>query len=299
MESNCPVLSPGTGSACNGCDGQKLCSQSGNAVVVDEKLRTRLGAIKHPLLVLSGKGGVGKSTVAVNLARMLALEGKRVGILDVDICGPSCAKMLGVEGSDVVNTEYGWQPVKPEGFDGKLSVMSVAFLIGSKNDPVIWRGPRKTSMILNFLRDTFWSKLDYLVIDTPPGTSDEHLSVVTALKDAVTGCVMVTTAQEMSLQTIRKEMDFCKRVSLPVYGVIENMSGYACPCCNRYERIFGGKDDAVKKLCEKYGCPMLGVIPIDSGIGESAENGSNYEGECFKEVLKHIVDIVENDEDDD
>jgi Mrp family chromosome partitioning ATPase len=176
---DCPgsTADAGTAPSCEGCPGKSLCASEfgSQATVTDAALALRMGAIRYKIAVLSGKGGVGKSTVAVALATRLVREGARVGLLDLDICGPSVAQMLGVGGRDVLQTAYGWQPVKPDGFDSRLSVMSVAFLLASRDAPVIWRGPRKDAMIISMLRDTFWSKLDYLIIDTPPGTNDEHL----------------------------------------------------------------------------------------------------------------------------
>jgi Mrp family chromosome partitioning ATPase len=148
----------GVASGCAGCDGQAVCSSS-REKDVDEKLQLRMQAVRHKILVLSGKGGVGKSTIAVQLACELARSGRRVGLLDLDLCGPSLAQMLGLNGAQVVNSQAGWMPVKPDGFDGRLSVMSISLLLGSLDSAVIWRGPRKHSTILSFLRDVYWSKV--------------------------------------------------------------------------------------------------------------------------------------------
>ncbi|KAL6073905.1 Cytosolic Fe-S cluster assembly factor NUBP1, variant 2 [Balamuthia mandrillaris] len=220
----------GRASVCEGCPGRALCLSQGQADPEQEKLDLRMKAIAHKILVLSGKGGVGKSSVAANLAVALSRKGKKVALLDVDICGPSIPKLMNVEGAQVIASDYGWIPPKDPVHN--IPVMSVQFLLGHPDAPVVWRGPRKTSMIKRFLKDTFWGRLDYLIVDTPPGTSDEHLSTITALKNAKPdGAVIVTTPQKVSLVTINKELSFCKKLKLPVLGLIENMSGFVCPCC--------------------------------------------------------------------
>jgi Mrp family chromosome partitioning ATPase len=169
----------------------------------------RLSRIKHKILVLSGKGGVGKSTCAAQLAFTLAQQGKQVGLLDVDICGPSIPRMLGLLGHEVHQSASGWSPVY---VDDNLGVMSIGFMLPSSDDAVIWRGPRKNNLIKQFLTDVDWGELDYLIIDTPPGTSDEHISIVQYLKTSdLDGAVIVTTPQEVSMSDVRKEINFCKK----------------------------------------------------------------------------------------
>ncbi len=182
------------------------------------------------MLVLSGKGGVGKSTMSTQIALSLAQdENLNIGLLDIDICGPSIPRMLGLENQEVHQSNEGWSPVYLE---ENLAVMSIGFMLPNKDDPVIWRGPRKNGLIKQFLTDVLWDSLDYLIVDTPPGTSDEHISIIQYLKKAnVYGAIIVTTPQEVALSDVRKEINFCKKTKTTVLGVIENMSGFVCPGC--------------------------------------------------------------------
>ena len=182
-----------------------------------------LEEVKHTILVLSGKGGVGKSTVSTQLAFSLARQGKQVGLLDIDLCGPSVPRMLGIVGESVHKSGSGWCPVY---VNDNLAVMSIGFMMPDKDAAVIWRGPRKNGLIKQFLTDVEWGELDYLIIDTPPGTSDEHISMAQYLKYVnVDGAVVVTTPQEVSMADVRKELSFCHKTKTKVIGIIENMSG--------------------------------------------------------------------------
>ncbi len=232
-------------------------------------LKSRLCRIGHKIIVLSGKGGVGKSTVAVNLAVSLLLAGKRVGLLDVDIHGPSIPKMLGAEH---VPTRMDGDTLAPVEVDG-LKVMSIGFLLGRRDDAVIWRGPMKMSAISQFLKDVAWGDLDFLVIDSPPGTGDEPLSVCQLIEDA-DGAVVVTTPQDVSTVDVRKSISFCRALHLPVLGVIENMSGFACPQCGRTTDIF--RSGGGERMAREMGVPFLGRIPIDPSLGESCDEGKPY-----------------------
>ncbi|PNF37674.1 Cytosolic Fe-S cluster assembly factor nubp1 [Cryptotermes secundus] len=240
VPSDAPEHCPGTQSesagkvsACQGCPNQSICS-SGAARGPDpgiELVRKRLESVKHKILVLSGKGGVGKSTFTSLLARGLAAadSDRNVAILDIDICGPSIPRVMGVLGEQVHQSGSGWSPVYVE---DNLSVMSIGFLLSSPDDAIIWRGPKKNGMIRQFLSEVDWGALDYLVIDTPPGTSDEHLSAAQYLLNAgLTGAVILTTPHEVALLDVRKEIDFCRKVSIPVLGVVENMAAFVCPKC--------------------------------------------------------------------
>ncbi|KAL2930669.1 Cytosolic Fe-S cluster assembly factor NBP35 [Bienertia sinuspersici] len=187
----------------------------------------RMATVKHKILVLSGKGGVGKSTFSAQLAYALAAMDYQVGLLDIDICGPSIPKMLGLEGQDIHQSNLGWSPVYVE---SNLGVMSIGFMLPNPDDAVIWRGPRKNGLIKQFLKDVYWGELDYLVVDAPPGTSDEHISIVQCLQETgIDGAIIVTTPQQVSLIDVRKEVSFCKKVGINVLGVVENMSGLCQP----------------------------------------------------------------------
>jgi Mrp family chromosome partitioning ATPase len=219
----------------------------------------------------------------------LSRKGKKVGLLDVDICGPSIPKLLNVEKGQVTNSPYGWVPVKDPVYG--ISVMSIQFMLQHPDFPVVWRGPRKTTMIKRLLRDTFWGRLDYLVVDTPPGTSDEHLTVISSLKKAKPdGAIVVTTPQQLSLATIRKELNFCSKMNLRVLGIVENMSGFVCPCCEERTDIFlsgGGQ-----QLAEEYQLPLLARIPLDPRLADCAEKGLSP----FTTLLPNTKTNTEQDE---
>ncbi|MBN1946901.1 MAG: P-loop NTPase [Bradymonadales bacterium] len=222
-------------------------------------------------MVLSGKGGVGKSTVAVNLATALALAGKRVGLLDVDIHGPSIPKLLHVEGTPITGNETTLFPVTVGCGTGLLQVMSIGFLLRDRDDAVIWRGPRKFGVIKQFLKDVDWGELDYLVIDSPPGTGDEPLAIAQLIENA-DGALVVTTPQQVSVQDVRRCIVFCRQVDLPVLGVIENMSGFTCPKCGELIPIFGA--DGGRAMAEEMGVPYLGAIPIEPEVVVSGDSGT-------------------------
>lgn len=189
-------------------------------------------------------------------------QNSRVGILDLDICGPSIGRMLNIEDQKIVNEEWGWIPATSKAHPN-LVAMSIGLISQDKSTPVIWRGPRKTNIILRFLRDTFWGKLDGLIIDTPPGTSDEHLSVVSILKHSnPDGVVIVTTPQEVANDTLKKEINFCKKMDLKIIGIIENMSGFVCPCCQEVTELFH-KSDLVEQCAKENNLKLLGKIPLD------------------------------------
>jgi Mrp family chromosome partitioning ATPase len=218
----------GKASSCAGCPNQSSCA-SGEAKVDPalEAVKDRMSLVKHIILVLSGKGGVGKSTFSAQLAFALAQKGKQVGLLDVDICGPSIPRMLGLVGHEVHQSASGWSPVYVE---DNLGVMSIGFMLPAQDDAIIWRGPRKNGLIKQFLTDVNWNELDYLIVDTPPGTSDEHISIVQYLKAShIDGAIVVTTPQEVSMADVRKELNFCRKTGIPVLGVVENMADIKIP----------------------------------------------------------------------
>jgi ATP-binding protein involved in chromosome partitioning len=234
------------------------------------QVRRRMAQIKHKILVLSGKGGVGKSTVAVNLAISLSLAGKRTGLLDIDIHGPSVPKILKLENRLAHSAVDAILPIE---VGANLKVMSIAFFLASQDDAVIWRGPMKYQMIKQFLKDVQWGELDYLVIDSPPGTGDEPLSIIQLLENA-DGAVVVTTPQEVALADVRKSITFCRRLNLPVLGVLENMSGFVCPKCGERTDIF--KSGGGENMALMMNVPFLGRIPIDPQIVEACDSGKPY-----------------------
>ena len=236
----------------------------------DDKLKRSMDRIAHKILVLSGKGGVGKSTVAVNLAVALALEGKRVGLLDVDFHGPSIPKLLALEDR---KPEVVGDAMLPVSMDYGMKVMSLGFLLNRKDDAVIWRGPMKYGAIKQLLTDVHWGDLDYLVIDFPPGTGDEPLSVAQLIPDA-DGAVVVTTPQDVSTIDVSKSVTFCRHLKIPVLGIVENMSGLICPHCSKLIELF--KQGGGEEMAKRMEVPFLGRIPIDPKIVQSSDEGRPF-----------------------
>ncbi|KAG2156686.1 P-loop containing nucleoside triphosphate hydrolase protein [Suillus bovinus] len=239
--------------------------------VQETPVSRRLKTVKHIIIVCSGKGGVGKSSVSAQLALSLHASSPtiRVGVLDVDLTGPSIPRMLGLDGHGVHQSSDGWVPVYADALgDGepRLACMSVGFLLKKKGDSVVWRGPKKNAMIRQFLSDVRWGELDYLVVDTPPGTSDEHLSLIEHLAPVHSrlSAVIVTTPQAVALLDAMKCLSFTRAVALPVLGLIENMSGYVCPCCGDISNVFSTGGGA--EMARREGVPFLGSMPIDTEL---------------------------------
>ena len=235
-----------------------------------KELASRMGQIKHKIMVLSGKGGVGKSTVATNIAVSLALEGKKVGILDTDFHGPSIPTLLNLEKA---RPSSDGTSILPVDFVQGIKVMSIGFLLPNQDDAVIWRGPMKMNVIKQLLTEVKWGELDYLIIDFPPGTGDEPLSVAQLIPGA-DGAVVVTTPQDLSLNDVRKCINFCRQVNVPVLGVLENMSGLVCPNCKTVINIF--KTGGGEKMAGEMGVPFLGKIPIEPQIVEASDSGKPF-----------------------
>lgn len=281
MSNNTTSECGGKGSACGSCS-SATCSEK---AVVGMQNR-----IKHTIVVMSGKGGVGKSTVAVNLAVALASEGYQTGLLDVDIHGPSIPTMLKLQNKRASSDGKLLSPLMV----GDLKVMSIGFLLENTNDAIIWRGPMKAGVIGQFLTEVDWGDLDYLVIDSPPGTGDEPLSVCQQIKGAFSALI-VTTPQEVAAADVRKSIDFCNKLEVDVVGVVENMSGFVCPGCKCETHIFssGGGE----KTADEFGVRFLGKIPIDPAIGIACDNGSPFVythsqtpvAKAFIEIVNQIV----------
>jgi Mrp family chromosome partitioning ATPase len=226
--------------------------------------------VRHVILVLSGKGGVGKSTVSVNLAYALSSHGRKVGLLDLDMHGPNIPKMLGIEQHKLAMMDNKIEPVH---VTGKLSVISMAFLIQDPSTPIIWRGPMKMAAIQQFLTEVNWGPLDYLVVDLPPGTGDEALTIA-QLAPNVRGAVIVTTPQDVATLDARKSAKFIEKLGLPVIGVIENMSGMLCPHCGEEIDLFG--KGGGRKVAEEMSVPFLGAIPIDIEMRKAGDEGRPF-----------------------
>lgn len=236
----------------------------------EERLQEQLKQIKHTIVVMSGKGGVGKSTVATNLAVALAQHDYKVGLMDADIHGPNIPKMLGIERSQLMSAGNGIRPVM---YYPNLKVISVAFMLASTDDAVIWRGPLKHAMIRQFLSDVSWGELDYLVVDLPPGTGDEPLSVAQTIQH-VDGGIVVTTPQDVALLDSRKTVTFARKLNIPVRGIIENMSGFICPHCGKRTDIF--KTGGGEKAAREMNVPFLGKIPLEPNIVALCDDGTPY-----------------------
>jgi ATP-binding protein involved in chromosome partitioning len=234
-----------------------------------QKLKDAMDKIKHKIAVISGKGGVGKSTGTVNLATAFAKKGKCVGVLDADIHGPSVPRLLGLEGQQARTSSTGVHPV-----DGPLGmkVMSIDFFL-PEQAPTIWRGPLKMRAIRQFLSDVTWGELDFLFIDLPPGTGDEPLSIAQLIPD-IDGVVIVTMPSELSSSIVKKAITFAERLNMPIIGVVENMSGFICPHCNEKVEIF--KSGGGKKMAQEMNVPFLGSIPIDPKIGIDSDKGTPF-----------------------
>lgn len=262
----------------------------------DFKLQESLGKIKHVIIVMSGKGGVGKSTVSSNIAMKLNQKGYDVGLMDIDITGPNIPKMFGVEDEklDVEN-----EMLIPIIVPPSLKLISMAFLLPSKDSPVIWRGPVKMTAIRQFLEDVNWGNLDYLVVDMPPGTGDEAISIIQLIPKA-DGMVIVTTPQDVSLLDSRKSITFSAEAEIPIIGIVENMSGFVCPHCGEVTDIFksGGGEATAKDMNVQF----LGRVPIEPGIVDCGDNGvpvvlknpDSASAKAFEGIIDRIIKTVDN-----
>lgn len=255
---------------CSSCGSNSSCSSSSCGNNCQQSKPNGLEKVKHKIAVLSGKGGVGKSTVATNLALALAKQGLKVGLLDVDIHGPSIPTLFNLQNEQIMQDATGlMQPVESHG----LKIISIGFFLENHNDALIWRGPMKMTVINQFLNEVNWGELDALVIDLPPGTGDEPLSIGQSFSNQ-DGAVVVTTPQEMAMADVRKSMNFCQKLGIKMFGIIENMSGFICPKCHEITHIFGTKGG--ESLAENFNVPLLAQIPLDPAIGMACDNGKPY-----------------------
>ncbi len=236
----------------------------------DAHIKQSLGKIKHKLMVMSGKGGVGKTSTSVNLSIALANMGFKVGIMDVDLHGPDVPRMLGLQGLLDLNKN---NKLTPMPYSDNLSAVSVESLTQNKDDAIIWRGPIKYSAIQQFIADVEWGELDFLIIDSPPGTGDEPLTVAQMIPDA--RAIIVTTPQEVSLADVRKSISFCRTVKMDIFGLIENMSGLACPHCGESIALFGAGGG--ERMAASLDIHFLGRIPIDPNMVKSGDAGVPYQ----------------------
>lgn len=259
----------------------------------DAAVKTSLQKIKHKIMVMSGKGGVGKTSTAVNLSLTLAEAGHRVGIMDVDLHGPDVPRMLGIEGMPELMSNQKLSPMK---YSENLSAMSIESFIPGKDDAIIWRGPMKYSAIRQFIGDVDWGALDFLVIDSPPGTGDEPLTVAQIVADA--RAIIVTTPQEVALADVRKSINFCKTVKMEIFGLIENMSGLNCPHCGEMIDLFGSGGG--ERTAKQTGIRFLGKIPFDPKVVACGDSGACYQkvhadtavSRAYADVAQKLSQIV-------
>jgi Mrp family chromosome partitioning ATPase len=249
-----------------------------------------MAKIKHKIIIASGKGGVGKSTVSVNLARALQMRGLSVGILDADITGPDIPKLLDIEEARL---HQGQDGIKPALADG-IKVASMALILTSRETPVVWRGPMKMAAIKQFIQDVNWGDLDFLLIDLPPGTSDEPLSVVQLIPE-LAGAIIVTTPQEVALLDSSKAVNMVKAMKIPVLGIVENMSGLVCPHCGEGISIFGAGGG--QRMSEEMNVPFLGAIPIDPKVCALGDRGQSFvqsetnAGGSFNKIVERLLQM--------
>jgi len=260
----------------------------------DLKVQKSLSRIKHVIIVMSGKGGVGKSTVAANLAVALSMRGYETGLMDADIHGPNIPKMLKIEDAIITGDKDGLFPVI---VPPHLKVISMAFLLQNRDTPVIWRGPMKMGAIKQFIGDVKWGELDYLIVDLPPGTGDEPLSIAQLIPNT-DGSIIVTTPQEVALLDSRKSVNFSKSLKIPVLGIIENMSGLICPYCGNKIDLF--KTGGGKTASEELDVPFLGEVPLDPNVVQSGDDGmpivlydsDSRASKAFLEIVDKIIESI-------
>ncbi|MCD4739812.1 Mrp/NBP35 family ATP-binding protein [archaeon] len=236
----------------------------------EEQLKTNLSQVKHKIIVISGKGGVGKTTVAVNLAYGLADKGYHVGALDIDFHGPNLAKMLGIKADGLHDFGQGIEPVI---ISPNLKAMSLALMAQDPDQPIIWRGPLKAIAVKQLLGEVNWGKLDYLILDSPPGTGDELLSACQVIPD-LDGALIVTTPQEVAVLDARKSVTFARELNVPIVGIIENMSGFTCPHCHKKVDLFKGNGG--EEISKDLNIPFLGSIPLEPGIVRAGDSGKPF-----------------------
>lgn len=259
----------------------------------DEMARRSLTRIRHKIMVMSGKGGVGKSSVSVNLATALATAGRRVGLMDVDVHGPDIPRMLGLDGMMAANANRKLDPMR---YSANLAAVSIESLMQAKDDAVIWRGPVKHGVIRQFIGEVEWGDLDFLIIDAPPGTGDEPLTVAQLIEDA--HAIIVTTPQEIALADVRKSINFCHTVKMDILGIVENMSGYVCPHCGKPVDIFGVGGG--ERTARAAGLKLLGRIPFDPDLVKCGDAGIDFQqhfadspaARAFGEIAAMVGQIV-------
>ncbi|HEY3422065.1 MAG TPA: Mrp/NBP35 family ATP-binding protein [Methanocellaceae archaeon] len=281
---------------CNACNEKQgsskcdSCPSKGKAQPMrDEDIMKRLAKVRHRIAIVSGKGGVGKSTIAASLAVSLSMMGYKVGVLDADVSGPNIPHLLGVEGHKLMGSEEGIEPAVSR---NGVKVVSSEMVLEKSDTPMLWRGPMRTTLVRQFVADVNWGTLDYLLVDLPPGTGDEPMSVMQMIP--LDGVIIVSTSSNLSVLDVSKIINMARNLEVPILGLIENMSYLACPDCCKKIRLFG--ESKVEKLAKKYGVPMLGEVPLDplnAGIDELPAEGKSLIIDAVRIIAGDIVKVVE------
>lgn len=300
----CPSGSEEAGKAagCEGCVGQEACASGAakSLMETDDRLRVRMGAIRHRIAVMSGKGGVGKSSVCRNLAFALTSLGYKVGVLDCDLCGPSQALLAGVSQASLTPAPHGWIPAQPPACPS-LRVVSSA-LMRSEDAPLLMRGPRRLQLLLQMAREPYWGKLHFLLVDTPPGTSDEHLRLASDMKGVVHSALLVATARPACVGPARRQAAFLRKMGLPVCGVVSNMCSWCCPCCGHVEPVMADEENE-KELLKNLQCPIVGRLPLDPEAAAAGDEGRTPDTDspywkAMMNLAHEIVKMFPIDEDE-
>lgn len=286
----------GNSVACQGCPNKSNCSSKSNSIDnIKETLKKSLVDIPFILMIMSGKGGVGKSTVSAGLSQSFSSQNYSVGLLDLDLCGPSIPKIFGVENENITRFKDKWNPIF---INENLRLISTGLLLENKNDAIIWRGPRKSALIRELIENVFWEGIDLLIIDLPPGTSDEHITIVNLVnemnknnhngkKQCSVGCVLVSTPQSLSFNDVLKLYDFCKKTNLEILGMIENMKFLQCKNCQCQIDLF--ENIGIEKWCKNENIDYLGGIPFKQEYGVKAEEGKFFNDDLFDSICQKII----------
>lgn len=266
------------------------CPSKGKAQPMrDEAIMKRLATVRHRIAIVSGKGGVGKSTITASLAVSLSMMGYKVGVLDADVSGPNMPHLLGLEGHKLTGSAEGIEPVASR---NGVKVVSSEMVLDRSDSPMLWRGPMRTTLVRQFISDVHWGDLDYLLVDLPPGTGDEPMSVMQMIP--LDGVIIVSTSSNLSVLDVSKIINMAKALEVPILGLIENMSYLQCPDCNKKIRLFGVSK--VEKLAKQYGVPMLGEVPLDpmnSGQDELPADGKSLIIDAVRRIAGDVVKVVE------
>jgi ATP-binding protein involved in chromosome partitioning len=285
----CATCKEGKGSSkCATCPSASP-EQRAKKTAQEQAIEQRLRGVKHRIAIVSGKGGVGKSTIAASLALNLSMMGYRVGILDADVSGPNIPHLMGLEGRRLEGSALGLEPIMSR---NGIKVISSEFVLSTSDTPMLWRGPMRTSLVTQFVTDTNWGDLDYLLIDLPPGTGDEPMSVMQQIP--LDGIVIVSTSSNLSVLDVSKIINMAKTINVPIIGLVENMSYMCCPDCDRKVRLFG--ESKVEHLAKQYGLALIGEVPLDSmnnGRDELPADGRSLIVTAMKDIAKKIIDFVE------